>query len=327
MIDFRMAKRRALLCLAAVAPALFGLTGCDKHDTGRLQGYVEGEYVYVASPRAGALEALEVGRGDQVEAGDELFRLESAKEQAARDEAQRRLEQARENLEDVRKGKRPTEIEALQAQLEEAAAALAFSGRDLARLEKLRPSGAATDADVDRARSRRDEDQARVLQLKAELKTAQLGARTDQIEAAEAEVAALEAALAQAQWNREQKQQPAPRAGLVFDTLFREGEWVPAGRPVVALLSPQNIKVRAFVPETEVAAIQVGDGVRVYVDGLSSPLAGKVSFISPRAEYTPPVIYSRESRSKLVVMIEVVFEPEMAAKLHPGQPVDVELGP
>ena len=110
---------------------------------------------------------------------------------------------------------------------------------------------------------------------------------------------------------------------MVFDTLYRAGEWVAAGRPVVAVLPPENIKVRAFVPEARVGTIHPGDAVKVSVDGIGEPFVGKVSFISPHAEYTPPVIYSQESRGKLVFMIEITFDPAAAARLHPGQPVDV----
>ena len=133
--------------------------------------------------------------------------------------------------------------------------------------------------------------------------------------------------MAKARWDFQQKRQLAPQAGLVFDTLFREGEWVAAGRPVVVLLPPPNIKVRAFVPQARIRALQVGQQVQVTVDGVAEPLLGKLSFISPQAEFTPPVIYSRESRAKLVFMIEVVFDPAIAANLHPGQPVDVQLMP
>ena len=93
---------------------------------------------------------------------------------------------------------------------------------------------------------------------------------------------------------------------------------------MVVLLPPQNIKVRAFVPETRIGSIHYGDTVQVTVDGVNNPFVGKVSYISPRAEYTPPVIYSRESRAKLVFMVESVFDPDVSANLHPGQPVDVE---
>jgi HlyD family secretion protein len=131
--------------------------------------------------------------------------------------------------------------------------------------------------------------------------------------------------LNQANWKLAQKRQCAPKDALVFDTLYRPGEWVAAGKPVVMLLPPENVKVRFFVPETVVGSIHPGDRVTVRADGMTEPLAGKVSFISPQAEFTPPVIYSRESRTKLVFMIEARFGGTEGGRLHPGQPVEVEL--
>ncbi|MEA3211346.1 MAG: HlyD family secretion protein [Chthoniobacter sp.] len=292
-----------------------------------VQGYVEGEFVYVASPLAGALERLSVQRGAQVAEGDPLFALESGLEKAARDQAERRLAEGEASLADAKKGKRQPEIDALEAQLKQARAALTLSEKEFARQNNLFRSGTAAAQEFDRARSTQDQDRQHVSQLEADLKTAQLGLRSDQIAGAEANVRALAAALAKADWDLAQKRQSAPQSGLIFDTLYRAGEWVGAGRPVVALLPPQNIKVRAFVPERRIGAIHPGDRVRVVVDGVTGPFAGSVSFISPRAEYTPPVIYSQESRGKLVFMIEVIFDPATAARLHPGQPVDVQLGP
>ena len=234
------------------------LNGCSDPSKDRFQGYVEGEFVYVASPLAGQLETLSAQRGQQVITGQPLFALDETAERAG-------LDQAR--------------------------AALVLSEAEFARQEKLLRMGPAAQQDYDRARSTRDQDRQR---------------------------------LAQAEWNFNQKKQAAPQSGLVYDTLFRQGEWVPAGKPVVVLLPPQNIKVRAFVPEARVGSIHYDDPIQVTVDGVQNPFIGKVSYISPRAEYTPPVIYSRESRAKLVFMIESVFEPQVAANLHPGQPVDVE---
>ncbi|HKY71134.1 MAG TPA: HlyD family efflux transporter periplasmic adaptor subunit [Nitrospira sp.] len=304
------------------------LTACQPAPSDRVQGYVEGEFVYVASPFSGALESLAVRRGTRVNAGESLFALERVSEKAARDEAERRLSQALANLEDARKGKRPTEIESLKAQLKQAQAALRLSSREVARQEGLTlVPGAAVELEVDRARAARDQDRQRVAQLQADLETALLGSRTDQVVAAEAEVRAREAALARAEWELGQKRQQAPKSGLVFDTLYREGEWVPAGRPVVVLLPPENVKVRAFVPERRIGTIHPGDDAQIAVDGVPSRFSGKVSYISPRAEYTPPVIYSQESREKLVFMVEVVFEPQAAVDLNPGQPVDVQFAP
>jgi len=308
----------ALLYLAA---------GCDRPQRNVIQGYVEGEFVYVASPLAGALETLSVQRGGQVNSGDPLFALECGAETAAQAQAAKRLEEGRARLEDAKKGKRPPEIDALEAQLKQSHAALELSEKEFTRQTGLFRSGAASTQELDKARSIRDQDRQRVSQLEADLQTAQLGSRSDQIDAAEANVRALEAALARADWDLSQKRQNAPQAGLVFDTLYRPGEWVAAGRPVVVLLPPENIKVRAFVPELRVGTIHPGDPVRVLADGVKEPFHGKVSFISPQAEFTPPVIYSQESRGKLVFMIEALFDSAVAARLHPGQPVDVQFGP
>jgi HlyD family secretion protein len=303
------------------------LCNCNRPTENKTQGYIEGEFVYVACPSAGQVQTLFVQRGQTVKAGDALFALECVRETAARDEAQHQLDQAKADLEDAKKGKRPSEIDSMQAQLAQAKAALEFSESELTRQEKLAESHAGMARDLDNARSNRDQNRQRVTQMEADLETAQLGMRSDQIAAAEQEVATKTAALAQAQWTLSQRQQAAPQDSLVFDTLYRQGEWVAADRPVVALLPPENVKLRVFVPEAQVGAIKLGQNVQVMVDGVSGACVGKVSFISPQAEYTPPVIYSQESRGKLVYMIEAVFDPATAAQLHPGQPVDVDFNP
>jgi HlyD family secretion protein len=303
------------------------LHGCSKAPADRVQGYVEGEFVYVASPLAGQLDVLAVERGAQVKAGAALFSLDSTLETAAHDEAERRLAQAQANLDDAKKGKRPSEIQSMTAQLDQARSALVFAEAEFARAEGLKKTGAISQQDYDQDRSARDQALQRATQMSADLETAQLGQRDDQISAADQEAKARQAALAQAQWNLSQKHQDAPKSGLVFDTLYRQGEWVESGHPVVVLLPPENVKVRAFVGEWRIGSVAVGDSIRVVVDGVAAPFVGKVSFVSPRAEYTPPVIYSRESRDKLMFMIEIVFDAQSAMKLHPGQPVDVLLAP
>ena len=303
------------------------LAGCTPTPSQRVQGYVEGEFVHVASPLAGQLTTLSVQRGARVKKADPLFALECGLETAAREEAERKLAQAKATLEDVKKGRRPSELNSLDAQLGQARAALVLSEKEYERQEDLHRRGVSSAEAFDRARALRDRDAQRVVQLEADLQTARLGSREDQVAAAEANMRALQAGVAQADWALSQKRQNAPQDALVFDTLYQQGEWVASGRPVIALLPPANVKVRAFVPETRVGTIKLGSGVRVSVDGVGEPFSGKVSFISPQAEFTPPVIYSQESRGKLVFMIEIRFDAAAAAKLHPGQPVDVEFAP
>jgi HlyD family secretion protein len=318
-------NRRMFVSLASATLLFTGVAGCDRTPSasGSVQGYVEAEFIYIASPLPGRLETLFVQRGAQVKAGDPLFELENVPEKSSRDETKLRLAQIRAQLADAKKGKRPTEIESSSAQLNLARVALQFSEKELARQERLLAAKVVSLQEVDRLRSQRDQERQRVAQLEAELGTARLGLRGDQIAATEASMRAVEATLTRSEWDFAQKRQIAPAAGLVFDTLYRPGEWIAAGRPTVVLLPPQNIKVRAFVPQPLIAAIHQGDKVQVTVDGARTPLFGTVRFVSPQAEYTPPVIYSRENRQKLVYLVELGFDPGTAVQLHPGQPVDV----
>lgn len=315
------AKLMAGLVLAAL------IAGCSARPSGLFQGYVEGEFVYVASPLGGALTNLAVSRGQEIKAGQLLFELERESETAAVREAEQRLAQARARLENLTKGRRPSEIEALEAQLERARASLRLAEQELARRNQLSEGKVVSPEELDLAQSRRDTEQAQVAALTAELKTARLGAREDEIKAAEADVQALSAALAKAQWAWAQKTQRAPAAGRIHDTIYRQGEWVAPGNPVVSLLPPENIKVRFFVPQAQLAAVKVGQAVSVFLDGGAAPLRATINYISSQAEFTPPVIYSKESRAKLVFMIEAAFAPGEARDLKPGQPGDVKLNP
>ena len=310
--------------LPPIAAAL-ALTACGNADPPALQGYAEGEYVRVAAPFAGTLMKLEVARGSRVEVGAPLFALEAENEAAARREAEDRVKRAEAQRDNLRKGARPTELEALRAQLGQAQTSAAFAAREFGRTEELVKKGFLSPQKLDETKTAVDTARMRVREIEAQIATASLGARPDEIRAAESEVAAAREALAQADWKLRQKTVASTVSGMVTDTNFTRGEWVAAGAPVVALLPPENVKVRFFVPETRLGAVRVGQGVELACDGCPAKIAATVSFVSPQAEFTPPVIYSRENRSKLVFLVEARPAKEDAAKLHPGQPVDVVL--
>jgi HlyD family secretion protein len=165
-----------------------------------------------------------------------------------------------------------------------------------------------------------------VRELSAQVQVSELPARPDAIAAARADLEAATNALAQAQWRLDQKTQRAPAAGVVDDTLFRPGEWVAAGTPVVSLLPPRNVKVRFFVPVPALSALRVGGDVSVRCDGCGGDIPARIAFIAPQAEYTPPVIYSRENRARLVFLVEA--RPQSSdLRLHPGLPVEVAVAP
>ena len=311
--------------LTLLSAALLLAGACSDPKPAALQGYIEGEYVRIAAPFAGTLVKLDTRRGASVEAGAPLFALEAENEDAARREAEERVRRAQAQVDDLRKGRRTTEIEAVRAQLSQAQAVAVNSERDLARQSDLAGKGFVSQERVDEARAARDRDRARVAEMRSSLSTMAAGARPDEIRAAEFEVNAARESLKQADWKLRQKTVAATVAGAVTDTLFVQGEWVPAGAPVVSVLPPANVKVRFFVPEAKLGGIKVGQKVRLACDGCPAAVAAAISYIAPQAEFTPPVIYSKENRAKLVFLVEARPAAGDAAKLHPGQPVDVTL--
>ena len=311
-------SRRLVVCGIVLA-----LVGCDGGDDGWLHGYAEGEYVRLGAPAAGWLQSVPVQRGDLVEQGALLFELEDGRQRAAVAEAEAQLARARSELADLKLGKRPEEIARLEANLAEAKATLAYAEQDLARQASLAKRDFAAESRLDQARSAAEEGRAHVAAMEADLATARLPARDDQIAAAASEVAMREANLAQARWDLEQRLVRAPMAATVDDRVRDGGEWVDAGGIVVSLLPPGKVKVRFFVPEPELGRVHVGQQVELRCDGCASAMTGTIRFIAPEAEYTPPVIYSVGSRAKLVFMVEAWPAPGIA--LNPGQPVDVRL--
>lgn len=311
--------------VVALIAACAAISACTPQRADVFSGYVETEPVRVASPIGGRLIQLAVQRGDQVGSGAALFTLEQDNETAALNESQARLKQAEAQATDLTKGARPDEIKAQQAALDQARAALEQSSSDLQRQRNLADAHFVSPATLVGYQAKRDADAARVKQLEAELRVAKLGGRSDTQTAAQAQSQAARAAVAQSQWALKQKSISAPLAARVDDTLYRVGEWVPPGAPVVSLLSPASIKLRFYVPETQRAKLSAGSVVEATCDACGGPIRATVRYVATQAEYTPPVIYSQDERSKLVFMVEAWPDAAAATKLPPGLPVEVRL--
>lgn len=309
------------------AAGLLGVVAaCGDSTPPGLQGYAEGEFVLVAAPSAGTLQSLPVARGQQVRAGDALFTLERALEQGAAAETQARVQSAEARLANLTAARRSPEIDALRQQVVAAGAALALAEATLRKQQRLYADGFVSEARRDEAKAAHDRDAAQLAAAQAQLRNAtQSIGRPQEIGAARAELDAARAGDAQARTRYDDKVLAAPSGSLVADTYFRVGEWVPAGAPVVSLLPPQNIKLRFFVAEPVVGRLRIGETVRVTCDGCGAPIDAQIVFVSPRAEYTPPIIYSRQSRAKLVFLVEARPAAADAIRLHPGQPVEVAL--
>ncbi len=304
------------------------LAACGPPGERPLQGYIEGEYMRVGAPFAGTLQQLSVQRGDPIASNAPLFTLERENELAARKQAEGQLQSALARLENLKTGKRAPEVQSVEEQLRQAMVARELSASNFKRQESLFKSGFISSAALDDVRTRMKSDDALVEQLKASVATAKLpGGRPDEIRAAQADADAARQALAQADWRLGQRAIVAPLAGRVNDTYFVVGDFVPAGSPVVSLLPAANVKVRFYVPEPMLGRLRPGQTVSFTCDSCGAPMSATVSFIADRAEFTPPVLYSKENRAKLVFLVEARPAAEVAAKLNPGQPVDVTMPP
>jgi len=311
--------------LAALLALCIVCASCSRQPANTWQGYVEGEFLYLASSQPGQLTELAVTRGQTVAQNTPLFALEAQNETDAVVQANEQLRAARAQLADLGTGKRPPEVDVTRAQLVQAEADAARAATQYHRDEQQLRAGGIAQSQLDDSRANALSSAARVRELQSQVTVARLPGRIEQIRAQQAQVDAAQAQLGQAQWKLDQKSVHAPHGGLVFDTMYRSGEWVPAGSPVVRMLPPENVKVRFFVPEAVVGSLTPGRRVSIRCDGCAADVPAVLSFVSDQAEYTPPVIYSNESRSKLVFMVEAKPQVADAPKLRPGQPVTVTL--
>ncbi|MCY6383286.1 HlyD family secretion protein [Hoeflea prorocentri] len=284
-------------------------------------GYVEGEYVYVAAKQSGILETLSVTRGDTVRTGAQLFTLDSDQQRIALGEAQADLMMAQATLLDESTGKRPEEIQVIEEQLRSAEASFALAKADYERYRELSVNDFVSPSQLDQAAATLDEAAASVGEQRANLAVARLPARSAQLDEARQSVKAKELAADKARIDLEDRLLASPSDGYVQQTYYLPGEYVAAGRPVVSILPPDEIKFRFYIGEPDRAGMTIGTEVLIGCDSCIEPIKARIVYISSSAEYTPPVIYSLEDRSKLVFMAEAL--PDEPTALLPGQPIDV----
>lgn len=288
-------------------------------------GYVEGDYVLLAPIEVAQVRSVAVRRGEHVEQGAAIAALEADDATIAVSQAEAALGQAEAQLADLRLGRRPEEIAVLEATLRSAEAQASEARRVLARVQDLFKRGIATQAQLDEASTQVEVVDAAIGQAKANLAVAALPARPEAIKAAENQVRQAAAALDQARWRLSRRSIAAPAPGRIDDVIRNAGDIAGPSAPVVSLLPDGAVKLRIYVPEAQFSAISVGSLLAVHCDGCAPGLTARVSYVSTSPEFTPPVIYSLETRQKLVYLVEA--RPEGGADgLQPGQIVDVELG-
>ncbi len=300
------------------------LIACQTESEYVLPGYIEGEYLYIAPTTSGILNELSVQRGQQIRKGDPLFALDDTELKANVASAESEITQAQAHLNDLLKGQRPEKIDVILKQLEASRATLKDATQDYERARGLVNKGLISRSVYDDKETTYKVAKAKTEEIEAQLTLAKLGAREDEIEVARAELNASKQQLIRAMKQLEDASPKAPADAYIENTFFRKDEFIPAGRPVVSLLPPSNVKVRFFVDQNRLPQIKRGNKATITYKDNGQPIPAKISFISSQAEYTPPMIYSTNAHTALVYMVEAL--PDTVNKsLHPGLPVSISI--
>lgn len=300
-------RQAGLLILATgvALPALLLTNTKSDAPLSRFQGYVEGQMIYVSAEEGGTILQMNVGSGDDVHRDQMLFSQDTALKDIQLQQAEARLREAQARLRNVKAPQqRPEEIEVLRASERRAATAVNISALELVRQRELLRKGVTSRALLEQAEAANEQDSAALEEIRRQIEVAGLGGRDNDIHAAEAAVDAAIAARAEAAERIGKADVKAPEDGRVEDVFYRAGEVVPAGTPVLALLPDGNLRIRFFVPEPSLSALSLGGGILVSCDGCGPDIKARITFIAREAEFTPPVIFSEEERSKLVFKVE-----------------------
>lgn len=312
-------RRAALICLAVLT-----LAACGEKDGPRL-GYAEGDYRYLSPREAGLITTLNVREGDRVAEGAPLFSVDADRAQLGVDEAAAQLQAAKSRLADLQRGGRAEEIKAAQDRLQSARADLELAQAEYNRARELVSQDAAPQRQLDEAERALGVARARVQELASQAELTALPAREGAIQGAQDDVDAAQARLELARRQLDDRSFRAPAAGVIQKIFRRPGEAAAPNAPVVSLLPDDGVRLIFFAPESDLANLHAGDSIDVACDGCASGLTATIDFISTNAEYTPPVIFSEDERSKLVFRIEAT--PENPGAFHPGQPVQIRPNP
>lgn len=298
------------------------LLGCGRSEH-HYQGYVESDTIYLAQPFAGFVKHRYVHRGQNVKKDQLLFEIDPYPEIYQLNHANAVLAQGEEILSDLQKPRRVPEIDAIKAQLKEVDAEIALARLRLKRNQTLFNKKVIPPDTLDAAQAQLDERLATKMQYEANLALASLGARENQIDAQIQANNGLRANAELAKWSLTQKKILAPVDGFIFDIFYREGEFVTAAAPVASLLARQDIYIEYFVPLRDLHDMSIGKKITYQYLNHSEKFHAWIAYVSPKAEYIPPLVYSNDNVDKIVFRIKAKILD--GNDVFPGEPVTINV--
>lgn len=312
-------------CLPLTILLLSLLSACSDAPENVAQGYIEGDYLFIAAERSGRITDVQAREGEAMEAGDPLFRLDTDVEEATLAAVEARAEKARAKLRDRTRGARPQRIAVLEAAIRRARTEVSLARKRLERVERLREKEMVPSERLDEAKAAYESAQARLKERRQERELAALPDRSQQVEVARQALAAARAEVDRQQLRILKQTVQAPKAGHVHELVRREGEVAPRGGTVVSFLPKDARRAVFFVDQSQLPQIARNQRVAISCDGCSSGLRGRIDFIAREVEFTPPMIFGPQEREHLLVRVEAAIPADQAPELKPGQPITVQL--
>ena len=335
-----MTQITQILFRSHVALLLLIATACSPEppsDLLRVSGHVEATEVRLAPEMGGRILTLAVKEGDRVQPGQLVLTLDTrdvelalrrARADQAQAEAQLRLVMAAARPEDVRQAE--AQINAARAEVSAAQSELAAAGQDLERFDSLLKTNSGSRKQRDDAATRRDvakdrvtSSESRVKQAEETLARLRSGARREEVDAARARVASIAAQVATIEKQLGDTKLMAPVGGLVTGKLVEAGEMIAPRAPAVVIVDLDHAWADVFVPEPAGPRLKVGQAPMVFTDAGGAGIPGTISYVSPKAEFTPRNVQTAEERSKLVYRVRIAVDNKDGV-LKQGMPVEAE---
>ena len=313
-----------IIVLMAIVIATIIIVASKNKEKG-VPGYIEANLTYVSADGvSGPLQDLAVARGQLVRQGQLLFAINPSRYRYQNDSDQHQVTQQKANYEDLLTGKRQPYIEQVKAQIKQEQENLIYLKKSYHRAKDLLKSDSTSQEDYDLAYSQYEQSKAHLASLEYQLKIETLKAREKQIDSAQSAIKVAQSQQDLSHWQLMQTKVVSPASGRIFDTYYWPGEQVQAYHPVVSILIPKQVRLVFYIEQKRLSQIKLGQKITFKIDGSPQSYSAKISYISPQAEYTPPVIYSQNSRQDLSFKIEAKINIGSASQnWHPGQPVSV----
>jgi HlyD family secretion protein len=324
--------------LVATTLLLVSCKDAPPSDRLRVSGHVEATETRLAPDAGGRILTLTIKEGDRIHEGQTILTLDARDVQLAINraqadknaaEAQLRLVQAGSRVEDIRQAQ--SQVETARAEVSAARAELDSAAQDLTRFEQLLENNSGSRKQRDDAATRRDVARDRVTSAEGRVRTAEellaklkAGARREEVDAARARVATVDAQITALQKGITDATLLSPVAGVVTEKLVEVGEVIAPRAPVAVVVDLDHAWADVFVPEPTVPQIKIGQPATVFTDAGGNGIAGTITYISPKAEFTPRNVQTSEERSKLVYRVRITVDNKDGV-LKQGMPVEAEI--